>query len=197
MRNAQKFILPPHGSFLYDKSSIPEGLEMTRLPFPRTLMEVPFPSKAGNGDTLVDSTKRIILAEEGFLDLHTLVFRYVQVFEVPNAVRITITSWIDEQRKWFVQPTAAIVLFGTKTIPAQRHENDPYAENRLGEVAFVFHPHGILPNMDRLARATQGDFLYQQSASNDLGTEIRILAEMLAVLSCQNVTTEMIDLPRS
>lgn len=203
MRKSPKFILPDYGSLIYDMNSLPTGIGLTRLPFPKIVLEVPYPEKINNHNLVVESTKRLIIAEEGICgvpgDSHEkLGFREARHMEIPNGVRISVCSYYDHEKAWFLQGTSAIVKMGMLSIASEDIDDDirgtdedPYKENRISNVAFPFYPWPLLPEMDKEAVNRLGMLGYKQMVSNDIGTEIRILVEMLMVLACKNVSTEV------
>ena len=93
---AHKFVLPDHGSLIYDMREVPEGIEITRLPFPVTVMEVPFPPLPEISGPVISSSKRLILAREGVFLKRGVRFRTTLAGKTPNAIKLEIAAWYDD-----------------------------------------------------------------------------------------------------
>jgi hypothetical protein len=206
VQESEKFLLPDYGSLIYNLYEMPEGIEMTRLPFPKIVLEVPYPSQGLNIENIRECTKRLILAEEGVcnlgvidLGLHGIdqssPFRPAVGDETPNCVKITVIAWYAEERKWIPIMASAIVVIGTRSQKATQTtpEEDPYWENRQQSVVIPFVAETFLPEVVNQFIQTKGYNEYKLTLSNDIGIEVGILGEMLAVLNCRNVGTEIIN----
>lgn len=189
LRSAEKFVLPDRGTLIHDPFDVPEGVEMTRLPYRMTAIEVPFSSDTVTDNT-VSSSRRVILAQEVLVDLDNQTMRRTNALETPNAVRVDVACWVDSARRWNLQSAGAIVMIGTRSETRTKPLDDPYAANRMGPTGFPMMVCARLETTVGQQVQQVGDEVFSHSVTNDVGTEIRILAEMLTVLSCQNVSTE-------
>jgi hypothetical protein len=190
VRRAEKFVLPDHGSLVYDMEQVPDGIEITRLPFPLTVMEVPFSWDHGGSTTVIASSKRLILAREGIFVRKGTPFRTVRDSETPNAVKIDVACWIDRDRTWILQPVGAILMIGWKSYGKGAVNDD--ARGDLFRDAAMFRMM-TEPTLDDTVDIVCEKISYEQfieQCGDDLSSEIRMLAEMMTVLSCSNVGTE-------
>lgn len=191
VRLAEKFVLPDHGSLIYDMASVPDGIEITRLPFPVTVMEVPFPWKEQQAPGIISASKRLILAREGVFLREGIRFRSILGDETPNAVKIDVACWIDMDRTWMLQPLGAILMIGSKSFGRK----DPKTAGR----ADIFRNTAMFemmtePTLDDTIDIICERISYQEfvdRSGDDVANEIRMLAEMMTVLSCANVTSEV------
>lgn len=200
IRASPKFILPDYGSLIYNLYEMPEGIEMTRLPFSKIVLEVPYPSQNLKIDNIRECTKRLILAEEGVCNFglagvtESGPFTPTSGNEKPNCIKITVVAWYAEAKAWYPIMASGLVQIGTKSQKAAETtpEDDPYWENRKQTVIIPFMSEPFLEEVVDFFIRDKGLREYRLSVSNDIGIEISIVAEMLAVLNCRNVGTEII-----
>lgn len=188
-----KFMLPDNGSLLYDMREAPEGMTITRLPFPVTVMEVPFPTDGPMPAGIQPASKRLILAREGIFDGPGVMFRTTAPDDVPNSIKVEIASWYDADRRWRLQPDGAIVMIGSASVAGAGRGRKPDVRGDLFDDAarFVMTTEPTLPDsVDIICRSmTYAEFV--AIAGDDIASEIRIMAEMMTALSCSNVGTEV------
>lgn len=197
--NEPKFILPDFGTFIFDRNTLPEGITITRLPFRKIVVEVPFPVKVKEDENNSSSTKRIIVAEEGIYEKDALrnngrsTYRSVNGDEEPNVIKISICSYYDKHGKWTFQPYSVIIRIGAKSVYCE----DDVAINKTGStpVGFSCIPHPMLTEINDELIRDLGFEKYHELIAGDVGTEIRIIAEMLTILNCRNVSTQVYDPP--
>lgn len=196
VRAGVKFILPDRGSLIYDIDDVPGGVEITRLPYPITVIEVPFPTHEGMGEGMVASTKRLILAREGVWDEGTETFKpLVDKVTNPNAINVEVACFLPSENTWTVQAVGALCIIGSSSTIGMDIDDGEFAHDKFGGAAFPLITMPTQPNRAEQLWRRLGAEGFQQSVAHDVTTEIRIMAEMMAVLSCRNVGTETVSPP--
>lgn len=197
LRTSVKFELPDRGELIYGLGHTPVDLEMGRLPFPVIAIEFPYsPEEDVLPDETFNATRRLIIAQEMVVDIEKGKLAKPEAGEEPNCVCVDVIITVQEANDWTLQPIAGIVMIGEKATRAIGDaETDPYHEGRIKNGAtFTFAAFDRLPTIGQMIR-DKGNRLYEHTATNDLGAELCILGEFLAVLSCSNVTTELKPIP--
>jgi hypothetical protein len=191
VRDAAKFEMPDRGRIIYGLGDMPEGLAMTRLPFPEVVLEIPYTPVNSHKGEMIDAPKRLVLAREVVWEERTTCPRPVEYGESPTHVRVDVAYQNERDRKWYLQPVGALVESGAVSgLFPKNPSADPFADQRYGGAAFPLTSCPTLPIASSIVLHDKGPEWYSHMVSNDVGAEVCILAEMLAVLACTNVTTE-------
>lgn len=191
VRDAAKFEMPDRGRIIYGLGDMPEGLTMSRLPFPEIVLEIPYTPVESLKGEMIDAPKRLVLAREVVWHAQADYPRPVEYGEAPTHMRVDVAYQNERDRKWYLQPVGALVESGAVSGIFEKNPGvDPFADHRYGGAAFPLMACPTLPISASIVFRDNGPEWYAHMVSNDVGAEVCILAEMLAVLACTNVTTE-------
>lgn len=197
VRSGVKFMLPDRGSLIYDIDDVPGGVEITRLPFPITVIEVPFSTHENMAPGMVASTKRLIVAREGLWDEAKETFRPLTPedgFE-PNSINVEIACFLPSENVWALQPVGALCIIGSASSTDMPVDSGIYEADKFGGASFPLIAMPTQPNHAEQMWRQLGADMFQQTVAHDVSAEIRMMAEMLTVLSCRNVGTETLTPP--
>jgi len=196
VRDAHKFEMPDRGRIIYGLGDMPEGLVMGRLPFPEIALEIPYSEEPARGKDTIAATRRLVLAREIVRISSEDEPRAASYLERPTHVRIDVAYLNDEDDEWYLQPVGALVEMGASTgRPQHSSDEDPFADNRYKGAAFPLMACPTLPITAEKVFFENGPEWYSHMVSNDVGSEVCILGELLAVLACVNVTMERREAP--
>ena len=191
VRDAPKFEMPDRGRILYGLGDMPEGLTITRLPFPEIVLEIPYTPDERVKGRMIDAPKRLVLAREVAWHGEASPPRPVEYGERPTHVRVDVAYENEKDRQWYLQPVGALVESGAVSgVFGKNPGVDPFSDFRYGGAAYPLMACPTLPISASIVFRNNGPEWYAHMVSNDVGAEVCILAEMLAVLACANVTTE-------
>lgn len=194
---AIKFELPDRGELVYGIGSTPEGLEVTRLPYPVIALEFPYSEheefEMHKQTNVFHANKRIILATEIFLNGEDAALPVAG--QMPTHIFVDVLVQQAGEKGWMLQPISGLIKIGEKSAPPNHNylQNDPFESQRIRSGAtFSFMAVPRIPSVAQMI-ISQGRERFEQIASNDLGAEMCILGEFLTVLTCTNVTTEVLS----
>lgn len=188
---APKFLLPDRGELIFEDGDIPENTEVFRLPFPVTLVEFPFTvEKVGEGER--PSSRRIAIAVEGEIYHGDDGEPFFGPSDDPSGFSVRVISYVDHDKVWSVEAAQGFVKYGTSTITSTQPSR--FAKFPSSSATpFTIFPH--LPDTYQIVAEHPLGGL--DSLSHDIGREVNVITEFLAVISCSNVSTEILTVPKA